>query len=207
MQIPKVTGIYLAAGASRRMGRPKLTIPLGSRGVTGGLAIEQALQVEKLERIVVVSRVAGYPSWLNASEEPVYLQRCSFIEAKDADLGLAHSLRAGLSAALHHSKPDAVLVMLADQPFIRAELLDQLIFEYQADRALDYVAAGDAGIGKPPVLLAASMFNALMKLQGDEGARKLLLKPGFRGKVVEAEARCFLDLDTPEDVEAILKLS
>ncbi|MDF2960826.1 MAG: xanthine dehydrogenase [Paenibacillus sp.] len=126
--------------------------------------------------------------------------------AENAGLGMAHSLHAGLDAAVEREAPDAIIVLLADQPFIHERMINRLIETFEADLTLDYVASGDQGIPKPPVLLASSMFGALRKLQGDEGARKLLMKPGFRGLVLEEQDPwCFADLDTPEDIERYKK--
>ncbi|MFD0681063.1 MULTISPECIES: nucleotidyltransferase family protein [unclassified Paenibacillus] len=198
----KVTGVYLAAGQSRRMGVPKLSIPLNNKGKMGGFAFARALE-SGLNHIVVVLREGGLPDWLPYQEDDSVLQyRCSFVVAAEAERGMAYSLQTGLQAAVEEDVPDAILVVLADQPFINTEMLDRLIHVFESDPSLDYVACGDKGVAKPPVLLAASMFEALRGLKGDEGARKLLLQPEFRGRMLEeSDQRLFVDLDTPQDVE------
>jgi molybdenum cofactor cytidylyltransferase len=168
----------------------------------GGLAFKEVVR-SGLERMIIVSRTEGCPGWFSFADDAELLRRCSFIAAEDAASGMAHSLRAGLSAAVGERELDAVIVILADQPFVHAEMIERLLNGFQSDRTLDYVASGEAGTAKPPVLLSASMFEAVMKLQGDEGARKLLLNPRYKGRIVEAEPECFLDLDTPEDVQNI----
>jgi molybdenum cofactor cytidylyltransferase len=171
----------------------------------GSWALKEAT-LSSLDLLVVVSRKDGYPDWLSSTDGGMdWENRCSFVTAIDADLGMAYSLRVGLSAAVAQNDPDAVVVLLADQPLIYAAMIERLIAEFAARRTLDYVASGDDGFAKPPMLLASSMFEAVMKLEGDEGARKLLHQPAFRGKVLEvADPARFVDLDTPQDVEGFM---
>jgi hypothetical protein len=69
---------------------------------------------------------------------------------------------------------------------------------------LQYIASGDSGIKKPPILWARSMFPVLFQLQGDEGARSILASPDYRGLIVEeALAYRFQDADTIEDIANI----
>ncbi|WP_246313399.1 nucleotidyltransferase family protein [Paenibacillus foliorum] len=191
------------------MGVPKLSIQLDNERKIGGYAFSRVME-SRLDRIVVVLNEEGLPDWLPHREDDSHLQqRCRFVVAEEAERGMAYSLRAGLQAAVEEwDAPDAVIVVLADQPFITTEMIDRLIGVFESDSSLDYVASGDAGVAKPPVLLAASMFGALRGLQGDEGARKLLLKPEFHGRVLaELDQRLFVDVDTPQDLERFKRMN
>jgi molybdenum cofactor cytidylyltransferase len=92
---------------------------------------------------------------------------------------------------------DAVVVMLADRPFISAMMIDRMIDAYERQN----LSCNTLPAEKPPILWARSMFPVLFQLQGDEGARSILSSPDYRGiKVEEPLAYRFQDADTLEDI-------
>ncbi|WP_127607893.1 nucleotidyltransferase family protein [Paenibacillus validus] len=194
----------MAAGQSRRMGVPKLSIPLGDKGPLGGMALREAAQ-SGLDDIFVVTRSGERPDWYPFAEGEAAGERCFLIPAPEAELGMALSIRAGLSAAADNGPYDAVVVLLADQPLLRADMIDRLLAAYRADPSLEFAAWADRGEARPPVLFAASVFDTLRRLAGDEGARKLLTGSRLRGKLLEGEAAWFTDLDTPLEVKLFIE--
>ena len=115
--------------------------------------------------------------------------------------GMASSLKAGV-AALPLGAPGAV-ILLADMPSVQAALIDRLA-QALASRA-DAIAAVPVFAGKRgnPVALAASLFAAVGKLSGDEGARKLLTDAARVVEVAVEDACVTLDIDTPEALTAL----
>ncbi|MCZ8522675.1 nucleotidyltransferase family protein [Paenibacillus caseinilyticus] len=186
------------------MGGSKLSILLGGSGRLGGSALEAALR-SSLERICVVTRPGPPVDWLPASYYKAEREgRAVQVTSREAHLGMSHSLRAGLAAACTGTLPDAVVVLLADQPLVTAAMIDRLLASFREQPKLDYCAAGHEGVPKPPVLLSRSMFGSVEKLAGDQGARALLSEPHVFGMILEEpESRRFFDADTPEDVERI----
>lgn len=127
-----------------------------------------------------------------------------FQEARNADYasGIASSVRAGV-AALPPSCAGA-LVFLGDMPRVTAVLARRLIEAFDAEPEADAVAPLVEGRRGNPVLLSRNLFPAALQLAGDEGARKLLMRPGLR--VLElpmAEDGAALDIDTPEALQAL----
>lgn len=127
-----------------------------------------------------------------------------FQEARNADhaSGIASSVRAGV-AALPLSCAGA-LVFLGDMPRVTAVLARRLIEAFDAEPGADAVAPLVEGRRGNPVLLSRKLFPAALQLAGDEGARKLLMRPGLR--VLElpmAEDGAALDIDTPEALQAL----
>lgn len=110
--------------------------------------------------------------------------------------GLASSLRAGVDAA---GDPDAVIVMLADQPGVTSALLDALIARQRSTRAAAVICSSK-GRRSPPTLLTAALWPAVRRLEGDVGAREVL---AGRDDVSVLEVKPQLarldDVDTPED--------
>ncbi|MCG7214462.1 nucleotidyltransferase family protein [Paenibacillus mucilaginosus] len=186
------------------MGGSKLSIPLGGTGKLGGCALEEALR-SRLDRICVVTRTGSGADWLPADYYAAERQgRAVRVPCADAGMGMSHSLRAGLMAACADSVPDAVVVLLADQPLVTAAMIDRLLASFREQPKLDYCAAGHEGMPKPPVLLSRTMFASVEKLAGDQGARVLLSEPHVFGMIQdEPEEHRFYDADTPEDLERI----
>ena len=93
------------------------------------------------------------------------------------------------------------LVLLGDMPWIEPRLIDALIDAFLARKdALAAVPLREGRRGNP-VLLGRGLFEAAMRLTGDEGARRLIgaLSPGELVEV-EAPTGVTLDIDTPDDL-------
>ena len=116
--------------------------------------------------------------------------------------GLASSLSVGLSAM----PPDiaGALVLLGDMPWIEPRLVDALIDAFLArEGALAAVPLREGRHGNP-VLLGRGLFEAALRLEGDEGARRLIgaLEPGELVEVETPDTGVTFDIDTPEDLAA-----
>jgi molybdenum cofactor cytidylyltransferase len=184
-----IAGLILAGGESRRMGRPKLM--LEHQGVSLlSLVAQKALSV-----CPVVYGVVGAYSDLYAP-----LLRAKGVEVivnADWQEGLASSLRAGVAAM--PPEVTAVLVMLADQPFVSQVHLQRLCTTFHEGYELVF-SCYKATEGAPAVI-AGSLFNAIQTLSGDVGARKL--KPYARA-VTCIPLDNPADIDTPQDVARFL---
>ena len=67
----------------------------------------------------------------------------------------------------------SIILMLSDQPFADVSVINQLI---KASVQNNLVASAYNGTIGPPALFGNSHFEELLTLQGNEGAKKLLLK-------------------------------
>ncbi|GGA15698.1 xanthine dehydrogenase accessory protein PucB [Paenibacillus marchantiophytorum] len=202
----KIIGIYLAAGSSKRMGTSKQSLELAAGTRLGSIALLHALQSE-VHSVVVVVREDDPLDWLSA-EVLAYAEtgRCLVEVCAEAGRGMAHSLRVGIVAA-ERQNADGILVVLADQPFIDAQMLNRLMAAFSGEAGRDFVASGDQGMPKPPVILGREMWPSALALEGDAGARSLFHLPQYRGQVLdEDEALKFLDIDTEERYLAAKKI-
>lgn len=114
--------------------------------------------------------------------------------------GMASSLRAGLSAAPARDA-DGVMVMLADMPGVTTADLAALMTAFRNAGGRAIVRAVADGKRGNPVILPRTTFSALMKLEGDVGARQIIETSGLEVIDVEIGAAAHRDVDT---IEAVL---
>ena len=197
----RVGAIVLAAGQS-------------SRFRAGGGA-DMTKLVAKLDGKPIVRRVVE--AALAAKARPVVVvtgYARSSVEAAVADLdvelafnpkfasGLASSLSVGLLATPRDVT--GVLVLLGDMPLIEARLADALIEAFLAHEGALAAIPSTEGRRGNPVLLGRGLFEAAMRLKGDEGARRLIgaLSPNELVEVETSGLGVMFDIDTPGDLAA-----
>ncbi len=186
-----VAGIVLAAGFSRRLGRPKQTVILQEQTL-----LERAARTAREASLNPVLLVL-HSSVLDATEPPGSGSLAARLEAlgcvvlmnENAAEGMASSIRCGVEAAAGQSLVGAVL-MTCDQVAVTAGHLRALYAENGAVTGSGY--AGRIGV---PAYFPAARFADLLALRGDQGARELLRD----ARSVPTEALA-LDVDTEQDV-------
>lgn len=193
----KIIGVYLAAGNSRRMGLHKLSLPLHNEPL-GNAALKTALS-SNLSDIIIVTNNA---SWISRSlrHENVHILSCP-----SSSQGQSHSLHCGVQKAMD-MKADGIVVLLADQPFIKTEMINELIDCCKKHKTVYYVAAKYKGIVRPPVLFAKKAFPILQTLQGDQGARAIFQKSFVKGITISyEEPALFYDVDSWSDYQKLVQ--
>jgi len=187
--------VLLAAGASRRMGRPKQLLPIDGRPLLR-LVTERALRAPVSPVVVVLG---AHADEIGPVLTGLPVHRVSNPEWEE---GLGSSVRAGVEAALQLAPDLAGLIILpADQPELPALHLENLITRFrQGGCSLVASLTGDRRV--PPVLFGAAWFDWLRQLTGDAGARDLLRenRPEFATVPLVSNA----DLDTPEDYDRFI---
>ncbi|MED1201595.1 NTP transferase domain-containing protein [Heyndrickxia acidicola] len=194
----KVLGIYLAAGNSKRMGMEKLNLPFKGSTV-GNMGLTAAVESE-LDSTIVVTKEADCPKWISELLKKDYAHRWELVTCGDAYKGQSCSLKSGLRKAIHLGY-EAVLILLADQPFVTSEMINRFIEKYLSSTEDGFISAVFKEIPRPPVLFTKSTFDRLLDLEGDEGARKLIRKgAGIKGNLIYFnDFSLFVDIDTMED--------
>ena len=177
-----VAAVVLAAGASRRLGRPKQDVVIASETL-----LQRAVRVAReasLSPIIVVARPGTRYREVFESDNTI---RVAIND--EADEGLASSLRYGIALASRERVAGAV-ILACDQPTLRAEHLRALAEDPTRVAGSEY--GGSIGI---PAYFPATSFPLLLELRGDVGARKLLIN----AHAVSAEDLS-LDIDTDQDL-------
>ncbi len=190
---PALACVLLAAGGSRRLGRPKQLLrrqsrPLllhaieAARAAAPGAPLVVVLGAHRLRLRLVVRRAA--PAAIVIAN------------ARWAD-GLASSLQAALEAVPRTTR--AILVQLVDQPRVDANALRRLLDAWRRRPEIPAAARYDNRAGVPAVLPRGA-WRSVRALRGDSGARTLLRDAQVLTLVDMPQAA--VDLDTPEDVSA-----
>lgn len=193
-----MTGILiLAAGASTRMGKPKQQL-----GYQNATLLQHTVQTALAIKNAVVLVVLGANYEL--IEPDMAALPVKIVNNENWEQGMASSIKAGIMA-LKESFPgvQGVLLMLCDQPFVHAALLEQLINACQ-DSNKAIAACTYQNTYGAPVLFGKLYFDELLNLQGEQGAKPLLLKHNDRIKSIFF-AQGKIDIDTPHDYKNLLQ--
>lgn len=187
--------VVLAAGSSSRLGHPKQLVVFEEKTLLRRAA-ETALGVKKTGWETPVGVVLGANA--DACRRKLAGLNVTLLENPDWPEGIASSVRVAVAWAEAHCA-DGLLLLLCDQPFVTADLLETFLetFEKTAQSlvASDY---GD-GVRGVPVLVGKRFFAELKTLHGDRGAQGLLKRyPDVVATVPFPEGR--FDLDTPEEL-------
>jgi CTP:molybdopterin cytidylyltransferase MocA len=186
-----IGGAILAAGDGTRFGGAKQLAELDGRPLIGH-AMEALLAAPMVGRRAVV---LGARAEENQARHD--LSEWEVVIAEDWEDGISASLRAAVRAL---SDCDAVVLLLADQPGVTPEVIALIAGELEhGARAARAIYDGAPG---HPVLIARELFDEVLALDGDTGAKDLLAAEHARqievGHLAAAD-----DVDTPEELEAL----
>lgn len=197
-QSSQVAAIVLAAGTSQRMGMPKQLMPLGDKTL-----LEHALANVRGADVSEIILVLGASA--EEIEQKVSTDGLKIVINSLYEQGMGTSIRAGLAALEPSTR--AVLVMLADQPFVRPSTLNQLI-SYHREHAPQITIPLYKGFRGNPVLLDRSVFPELTALAGDVGCRAIFGShtEGIH-KVPVNDIGVLLDIDTLDDLRHLRLLT
>lgn len=193
--------VVLAAGAGRRFGGPKQLAPLEGRPLLGHVldalaaaGVASPLVVVRPEAPAVAALATGAGAEVVVNPRP--------------DEGLSSSLRCGWLAALGDGSrpspgpvPDAVLVVLGDQPRLRPSLVRALL-EAPLDPGRPIVAPRYAtGGGRNPVRVERSAGALVLGTTGDRGLGPLIdARPDLVRSIDVPGTNP--DVDRPADLDA-----
>jgi molybdenum cofactor cytidylyltransferase len=205
-----VSGLLLAAGASRRYGQTKQLLPYAG-GPLLRTALLAALHSSLAEVILVLGcRAADIEKALNLSELDEHLfDRLKVVVCEDWERGMSASLQAGLANVA--SESTAIAVTLGDQPGVNAEMIDVVLDAFASSERPLVRPVFTVGTETPrstvpghPVLIARSLWPEIADLNGDEGARGILTLHADTLLEVSMPGEPPADVDIPEDFVRLL---
>lgn len=180
--------VVLAAGAGSRFSGPthKLLAPLGTDTVASRAI--GAARAAAIGPVIVVVGAVDLPSDVTAG--------CLVVRNPNWAEGQATSVQCAVTAArAHDADVDAVVIGLADQPFVTPDA-----WQAVASSTSPIAVATYDGVRGNPVRLHESVWS-LLPVTGDSGARDLIrLRPELVSEVACAGSSA--DIDTQEDLDS-----
>jgi molybdenum cofactor cytidylyltransferase len=195
----RISGILLAAGESKRMGKPKLLLNLGKSNVINA-TINNLLKSEIYELIIVL----GHEAQKIESSLSIQDKRIKFVTNKNYREGMSTSIKCGVLTTSKES--EAFLIALGDQPLISPNVVNRLIEKYQSSK-VGIVTVMHQSLRGHPVLISKKYVEEILSLNGDIGARDLLkqhLEDTSSIKIESSEE--FFDIDRTQDYEKLKKI-
>jgi molybdenum cofactor cytidylyltransferase len=187
--------IILAAGSASRFGRAKQLFRFGNKTL---------IQHEIDEAIAANSGVVIVVTGAHADEVSKNInQEVQIIFNEQWKEGMASGIAAGVNKSIAlNNHVNKIIIAVCDQPFISADLFKQLVAK-QHETGRPIIACAYADTLGTPVLFTQKYFHALMVLQGDEGAKKIL-KSNPEDVATISFPRGNIDIDTIEDYKKLL---
>ncbi len=189
----RVAAVVLAAGSSARMGRNKLLLDLGGetmvrRAVRAaiGAGVDQVVVVLGHDEPLVRAELAGLP--------------CTPIVNPDHAQGAGTSVRTGVRQVA--AGADALVVVLADMPYVTAEMIATLVARYRETRA-PLVASHYGAVQAPPTLYDRALFEELLSIPGERCAKQVVRRHEPEAAVVSWPESALRDVDVPADYEGV----
>lgn len=172
--------VLLAAGHSRRFGKPKLGEKLHGKTLVH-YAASTLYEAGFAHKIAVV----GDEHW--------GLDKFDFTLVPTNATTQSGSLVAGITAALI-KKPRAVMVALGDMPFVPLAHYRRLVGAFDGR----CIASSNGTNVMPPAIFGPAHYGALCEVTGDNGARSILQN----APLVKASTLELSDIDTPDQLAA-----
>jgi molybdenum cofactor cytidylyltransferase len=183
----------LAAGSSTRMGRNKLLLEIGGETLVrravkaaGGAGVDRVIVVLGHDEARIRAELEGLP--------------CETVVNPDHARGAGTSLHTGVRHVA--SEASAVVIVLADMPFVTAAMIAGLVDRYRATRApVVFSRYGD--IQAPPTLYDRALFAELLAIDDDRGGKQVVLRHQAEAVTVAWPESALHDIDVPADYDRI----
>jgi molybdenum cofactor cytidylyltransferase len=192
-----ISAIILAAGESRRMGRPKQLLGFGEKALLQSV-LDSALESDADEVILVLGHEA------ERILKEIDIRRARVVINRDYAKGMITSIQEGLKSI--DKKSEAFFIVLADQPEIRPDVYNRLIREFRRVHPSQSILLPTyRGKRGHPALFSAKYLAESFKITGDVGFREIVQRHPEEVLLVDVgTASILMDIDTPEDYQEYL---
>ena len=186
----RITGVVLAAGASRRLGQSKQLLPYRNTTVLG--ATLEVARAAGFDQLIVALGATAQPV-----RDQVPLDGVDVVEVADFGTGCSASLRVALERV--EPRSGGIVLLLGDQPGVDPADVRRI----SAGGADVAVCRYTDGVGHP-FWFSRNMFGELSQLHGDKGVWKLIESGRHPVHELHVERPVPLDVDTWEDYQRLL---
>ncbi|MDR5590509.1 nucleotidyltransferase family protein [Christiangramia sp. SM2212] len=194
----KIGIVILAAGASSRLGFPKQLVKFKGKVLLQNI-IDLADSFDFKTKILVLGA--------NEKEirEQIDIKEFDTVSNENWQEGMGSSIRSGLERALKlQPELEHLMILLSDQPLVTREQIQQLV-NVQIKNNVQAAFSEYEGETGVPAIFSKELFPQLLKLDGDQGAKKLIFISDLKYETVRFEGGKF-DVDTQADVELLKDL-
>lgn len=189
-----ISAVVLAAGMSRRMGKPKLLLKLGDHTVIEEV-VNNVTNSQVCETIVVLGPHQQHFKDLLSNYNVKFVYNPRYAE------GQGTSVSVGTAAVSLCSL--GIIYLLGDQPLITTKLINNLLHHFINKQSLILRPAGSGN----PTIFHTKLKRELMQLSGDVGGKQLIAKYVDQVTTIPGDYKfASLDIDTDADYQRILKL-
>ncbi len=196
--VDEIAAVILAAGAGSRFGGGKIRAQLDGRPLLAHVL--SAVREAGVERIVVVlGRDAGAVLAAVRAVDVTALEGVLLAVNPAPERGIATSLAVGFGPATAAPAPAGVLVVLGDQPRVRADVICALCAASAPPGIVAIAPRYDADAAPNPVLLLPAGWPLVARLTGDRGLGPLLATESA-GVIRVPVHGTNPDVDTPADL-------
>ena len=183
-----VSAVVLAAGASTRMGTPKLLLPFGGEPL-----------VRRAVRLVSAADFDDVLVVVGSDHEAMLAALEGLLVRHAVNLQFASGMGSSFRTAVEHlPDSDAAMFALANQPFVTTNEYRTVLDTYR-QQASPIVSVRYGEVMAPPHLFEREFFPELAELQ--HGARSVLHRHIDRTTILRFPPDLLVDVDTPEDYE------
>ena len=189
----QVAGILLAAGAGTRMGTNKMLLEL-----EGETLLRRAARCALAGGLEPVLAVLGHEAELARAE--LAGLACRAILNPEYARGINTSLSAGVEAVPPEAQ--AAVVLLADMPFVDADLVREVVARHRESGAR-LVTARYGEVAAPPTLYHRALFPELTGGEGEGRGREVVKRHGAEAIFVDRPASALADVDREDDLERV----
>lgn len=192
----KIGAVILAAGMSKRMGEPKLLLTLNGKPL-----FRYPLELAIASGLNPIVLIGGHhiESFREAAGD---LKEIEFIHNNQYEQGMSTSLKLGVDSI--KKKTEAIMIFLADQPFVSGIVIQTLMEQYKKGFAegIRIVRPQYNGELGHPILVHESIYSEFLEITGDQGGKEILKKYRGKTKIMPFESPFWgMDIDTFEDYQ------